>query len=92
MKNLTAFYLTTCPYCMKAKQALGELVQENPAYGTVPVEWVEETQEPDKVVGHAYYYVPSLFDGTKKLYECQPGHDYDTIKAAVKEALDYALA
>ena len=81
MKEITAFYLNGCPYCRNAKAALAELVSENPAYGEVPVHWYEESESPDVVQGHSYYYVPSMFIGTEKLYEAQPGWLRCTIPA-----------
>ena len=42
--------------------------------------------------GCPYYYVPSMFIGTEKLYEAQPGQSYDEIKSHVKAALDAAMA
>ena len=83
MKNITAFYMNGCPYCKGAK--------ENPAYRQVAVDWYEESEHPEVVQGHSYYYVPSMFIGTEKLYEAQPGQSYDDIKAHVKAALDAAL-
>ena len=91
MKTITAFYLYECPYCRNAKAALQELVQEDPEYGKVSVEWFEETEHPELLSGHPHYYVPSLFIGSEKLYEAQPGQDYDTIKGHVRSALDRAL-
>lgn len=91
MKEITAFYLHGCPYCANAKEALAELVKENPAYGTVAVNWYEENEHPEVVQGHNYYYAPSLFIGDEKVYEAQPGQQYDEIKAHVKAALDKAL-
>ena len=32
--------------------------------------------------------IPSLFVGGEKYYEAQPGHDYETILAAVRVAFD----
>ena len=37
-----------------------------------------------------YYYVPSLFIDGEKLFEAQPGQDYETIKAAVEKTLKAA--
>lgn len=91
MKNITAFYLHSCPYCKGAKEALAELIEENPEYRKVTVDWYEETENPEAVKGHSSYYVPSMFIGTEKLYEAQPGQSYDEIKAHVKAALDAAL-
>ena len=80
-----------CPYCKGAKEALAELIEENPAYRQVAVDWYEESEHPEVVQGHSYYYVPSMFIDTEKLYEAQPGQSYDDIKAHVKAALDAAL-
>ena len=80
-----------CPYCKGAKEALAELIEENPAYRQVAVDWYEESEHPEVVQGHSYYYVPSMFIGMEKLYEAQPGQSYDDIKAHVKAALDAAL-
>ena len=80
-----------CPYCKGAKEALAELIEENPAYRQVAVDWYEESEHPEVVQGHSYYYVPSMFIGSGKLYEAQPGQSYDDIKAHVKAALDAAL-
>ncbi len=91
MKEITGFYLNGCPYCQNAKLAVQELINENPAYGDVPLHWYEETEHPEVVQGHAYYYAPSLFIDTEKLYEAQPGQTYDEIKAHVKAALDTAM-
>jgi glutaredoxin len=92
MKPITAFYLTECPYCRKAKEAIKELIQENPAYGDVQIDWYEESENPEAVKGHEYYYVPSMFIGTEKLYEAQTGQSYDEIKARVQLVLDKSLS
>lgn len=91
MKTITAFYLNGCPYCRNARAAIQELIEENPVYGTVPVEWYEETEHPDVVKGHSYYYVPSMFIGTERFYEAQPGQSYDEIKGHVRAVLDQAI-
>lgn len=91
MKKITGFYLASCPYCRNARAAWKELVKEDPAYAAITVQWHEETQEPEAVAGHSYYYVPSLFLGKKKLYEAQPGQTYEEIKQHVKSAADYVL-
>ena len=65
MKNITAFYMNGCPYCKGAKEALAELIEENPAYRQVAVDWYEESEHPEVVQGHSYYYVPSMFIGTE---------------------------
>ena len=88
MKKLTLFYLTDCPYCHNARRALKELVQENPDYGNIEVEWIEENEHPELLGQYEYYYVPSVFDGKKKLYEARPMESYASCKANLKAALD----
>ncbi len=92
MKPITAFYLHECPYCKKAKAAIEELIAENPQYGQVPITWYEETEQPEAIAGHDFYYVPSMFIGTEKLYEAQTGQSYDEIKARVQLVLDKSLS
>jgi len=89
--GLTIFHMTGCPYCRKARQALGELLEENPAYQSVPIEWIEENEQPEVANRYDYYSVPSIFRGTEKLYEARPTDPYEFIKENVKKALDAAL-
>ena len=91
MRKLTLFHLTDCPYCHDARRALTELTQENPAYADVPIEWIEERQQPDIAAQYDYYYVPTIFDGRNKLYEANPSERYEDIKRNVKAALDAVL-
>lgn len=92
MKKLTLFYLKDCPYCHNARRALRELEEENPAYASAPVEWIEESERPDCAARYDYYYVPSVFLGQDKLYEATPGERYEDCKAHMRAALDAALA
>ena len=86
MKTLTIMYLAHCPYCKKAKQALMDLLDEVPSYRNVPVEWIEESQQPALADTYDYWRVPSLFIGKEKLFEASPADTYDTIRAALKDA------
>ena len=85
------FLYERLPLLQGRQRSLAELIEENPAYRQVAVDWYEESEHPEVVQGHSYYYVPSMFIGTEKLYEAQPGQSYDDIKAHVKAALDAAL-
>ena len=88
-KKLTILHLDHCPYCHKARRALGELCEENPAYRGVAVEWIEEERESEAASRYTdYYYVPTIYAGADKLYEAHPGDSYEKIKAEVKKALD----
>ena len=91
MKTITFFYLANCPYCHDARRALAELSEEDPAYATISVDWIEESQQAELANQYDYYYVPSIFADGKKLYEVNPSEDYASIKNNVKEALDIVL-
>ncbi len=90
MKTLTMIEMAGCPYCANAHRAINALKAEGGAYADVPVEYIDENAEPERTKPYAgmYYYVPSLFVGGEKYYEAQPGHDYETILAAVRVAFD----
>lgn len=87
MRKLIIFMLDGCPYCKKAMEAEKELRSENPAFAAVEIEWINEAQHPEIVKRYSYYYVPSIFLGGDKLFECQPGDSYEKIKQQVKYAL-----
>ena len=44
MKEIELFYLKTCPYCRNAKRAIDELIEENPAYADIQIDWIEESE------------------------------------------------
>lgn len=91
MKKITLFYLDDCPYCHYAKRALAELADENPAYGEIQVDWIEEREQPEISAQYDYYYVPTIFYGEEKLYEAHPTEKYEDCKKNIKAALDIAL-
>ena len=94
MKKITMIEMQGCPYCANALRAIEALRAENSDYAKVEVEHIDETAEPEKAKPFAqdYYYVPSLFADGKKLYEAQPGQDYEAIKAEVEKAFAAAIA
>lgn len=91
MKKLTLFYLADCPYCHNARRALQELVKENPAYGEVETDWIEESERPDIAGQYDYYYVPTVFLGKDKLYEAHPSESYADCKKKLQKVLDAVL-
>ena len=91
MKKITFFYLETCPYCNNARKAMDELKEENPAYGKIEMDWIEEERQPDLAKAYNYYYVPTMFIGANKLYEANPDQTYEDIKKDVKRVFDAAL-
>lgn len=80
------------PVLRQGAQAVEELRAEQPAYAGVEIEIIDENEQPELAKAYAkdYYYVPSLFIEGHKVYEAQPGQDYDTIKAAVVDAFEQA--
>ena len=91
MKKITLFYLSDCPYCRNAKRALEELKKENPAYGEIEIDWIEESEQPDVAGKYNYYYVPTMYVEDQKLYEAKPSESYDACKENVKAVLDAVL-
>ncbi|WRK54354.1 hypothetical protein SD457_05170 [Coprobacillaceae bacterium CR2/5/TPMF4] len=53
-----------------SKKALDELIDENPDYGQVEIDWIEESRNPEIIDQYDYYATPSMFIGQEKLYEC----------------------
>ncbi len=92
MKEITLFYLETCPYCRQASRAMRELEEENPRYRTVNIEKIEESEHPEIADQYDYYYVPTMYVDGKKIYEAHGGESYDECKMHVKEAYEAALA
>ena len=91
-KKITFFYLEGCPYCRNANKAIEELIRETPVYGDVAIERINEQDPPEGLSGYDYYYVPSMFIGKEKIYEAQPGQQYDVIKEHVKEVFEKATS
>ena len=73
------------------RRALKELVQENAAYGTIDVQWIEENQHSELSSQYFYYYVPTIFYGDEKLYEAHPSESYSDVKENIRVALDKVL-
>lgn len=94
MNALTMLVMEGCPYCKHALHAVEALRAEGGVYADVSVICIDENKEPEKAKAYAtdYYYVPSIFMAGKKLYEAQPGQDYDQIYAQVRHAFDAAAS
>ncbi len=87
-KKITFFYMNGCPYCRNANIAIEELIQENQEYADIEIERIDEQNPPAGISGYDYYYVPSMFIGKEKIYEAQPGQQYDEIKEHVREVFE----
>ena len=88
MKDVKIFYFPTCPYCIKAKRAVEELKEENPAYRAIAINWVNEHKDVALAEQYDYYYVPTVFYGEEKLYEASPSHSYEDIRENIRRAFD----
>ena len=69
MKEITYFYLSGCPYCIRADQYIEELMAENPEFAGISIRKIEERQNAALAKKYDYYFVPSLWIGQKKLFE-----------------------
>ena len=85
MKELTLFYLESCPYCKRARQYLDELRQENPSYAAIPLTMIEEREQRQLADQYDYFYVPTFYIGDKKVAEGSID------KQGVRQVLDMAL-
>ena len=92
MKEIEIFYLASCPYCRSARKAVAELCEENPAYASLDLNWIEESEQPELAESRDYYSVPSLFCGDEKLYEAHFTHSYDVIKESIRKAFERVLS
>lgn len=92
MNQLTIFVMQGCPYCRNAQRAVEELTDEGREYGKIEVEWIDENEQADLAEQYDYYYVPTVYLNEEKLYECDPGDDYETIKANIRQAFDEVLS
>lgn len=86
MKDLTLFYLQTCPYCQRALRYMDELKQEDPRYAALPIHMVEERQQRELANRYDYYYVPCFYLGDDKIAE--GSIDKAGVKAVFDKALD----
>lgn len=85
MKKLTIFYQEHCPFCKRAFKFIDELKDENPEYCKIPIETIEETQQPEVADTFDYYYVPTFYIDDKKM------HEGGIKKEELREILDYAI-
>ncbi len=66
MKKILMFTMESCPYCVKARRWMGEVLKENPQYQEIEISYVDELEEPDLADTYDYWYVPTYYvDGVK---------------------------
>jgi len=86
MPKLDLFILESCPYCIRARQYLDELRQEDPKYQAIEIRLIDERKERALANSYDYYLVPTFYLGQTKLFEGI------MTKADVRKVLDLALA
>lgn len=92
MKSVLMFYLDDCGYCRKAHLAMDELFAENPAYREIPITKIDEFRDPEIADRYDYYAVPTFYVDGEKRFEAHLGMSYESIKEAVREVLEHAMA
>lgn len=85
MIELTMFELINCPFCIRARSYLAELLQED-AYKDITVRFIDEAKNRALAAQYDYYLVPTFYKGQIKLLEGRMSKD------DVKRVLDQALA
>lgn len=69
MKPVKLFYLKNCPFCKKALRYIEEARAAHPELASVPIEMIEESEEPEVADRYDYYYVPTFYVGDVKVHE-----------------------
>jgi len=69
MKKILMFKMTGCPHCARAFRDMETLFNEKPAYRDIPLEIVDEVENPDYANQFDYYYVPTYYVDGKKMAE-----------------------
>ncbi len=69
MKSIKYFYLKDCPYCRKADDYITSLSRLNPDYKLIPIERIEESENPAVASEFDYEKVPAFFVDGVKLHE-----------------------
>ncbi len=89
--KLTAFILSSCPYCLQASELIEELYAERPELAKIEIDYIDEADEPELAERYDYYRVPSFFLGEEKLYEADPRWSRDEAKRRLEEMFDKLL-
>ena len=69
MEKIMMFYQPRCPFCKRAFAYIDELVAENPEFGKIEIEKVDELEQPEFADRFDYYYVPTFYVGGRKAHE-----------------------
>lgn len=85
MQEILMMLLPGCPHCRRADKMIEKLVEENPAYGEIPIRRVDESVEVEFADSLDYYFVPTFYVAGEKLMEGVPSEE------KIQAVLDHAL-
>ena len=86
MKEITLFLLNNCPHCKLALRLQEELFQAHPEWRDIPLQMIDEAEEPELANSYDYYYVPTYYVGGEKVHE---GHaERADVEAVFRAALE----
>ena len=86
MKDVILFKLTYCPHCKLALRLQEELFQAHPEWRDIPLQMIDEAEEPELANSYDYYYVPTYYVGGEKVHE---GHaERADVEAVFRVALE----
>ena len=86
MKEITYFYLKSCPYCRQADRMIEDLLKKEPVFSQVPIRKIEEQEHAEIADQYDYYFVPCLYIGKEKLMEGVPSAE--KIRSVFLAAMD----
>lgn len=86
MKKIMFFELRFCGYCRRARKILQELLEQNPEYQALEIEYIEESRERERARQYDYYYVPTFYVGEDKVHEGPVNHQQ--LEAVLRLALE----
>ena len=69
MKDILMFTMAACPYCRAAHRWTDELYAEHPEWKQIPIQIVDEVENPDYANQFDYYFVPTYYVDGKKVHE-----------------------
>ena len=85
MKNIIMFETSWCPHCRRAHEFIEELLQGNPAYKDVQIQYIDEELHPDIAKQYDYYFVPTFYVDSAKIHE--GAVTKDSVETVFTEAL-----
>lgn len=86
MEKVKLFYQARCPFCKRAFAYIDELVKENPEFGSIEIEKIDELERPAYADQFDYYYVPTFYVGDRKAHE--GGIFKDEVRRLLQSVLD----